>query len=238
MSSPNTKIAICYWGLTRSTKHVYQTHETHVFDVLKNAGIEFDVFLHTWRTDQNRVWDWVLDTPLDPDEFRCLCPAAYQIDDQNEFLYNIQFSDYFYEWDRENEWSPELLRNHLCALESQKRVVNLCIGSNRKYTHVLFLRPDVRILNNLPITELFNGPTNQIVLPDNNHYEGYNDRFAVVAFENVLWYSHRINRAAEFRRNHGRIVSEKLVKHVVDTHYTPKFVEFRFVLVRSDLSVM
>ena len=115
MSSTDTsriKVAICYWGLTRSTKHVYQTHETRVFDVLKNAGIEFDVFLHTWRTNTNRVWDWVVDVPLDPDEFRYLGPVAYQIDDQSEFIDNLPFSDYFYESEREKEWHPELLRNH------------------------------------------------------------------------------------------------------------------------------
>jgi len=65
-----------------------------------------------------------------------------------------------------------------------------------------------------------------------------NDRFAIMRFESVLWYSHRINRIREFRKHYGRIVSEKYVKYVVDGHYLPQFVDFYFCLVRSDGSIM
>lgn len=43
------KIAICYWGLTRSTSKVYESHYTKIFDLLKDQGHKFDVFMHTWK---------------------------------------------------------------------------------------------------------------------------------------------------------------------------------------------
>ncbi len=228
------RIAILYWGLTRSTKYVYETHRQHVFDILTQQGIPFDVYLHTWKTTDGRVW-W--NSPnIDPDynEHELLCPTGYRIDDQNEYLDTIDFAQYFYEHEREQEWEPRLLQNHLCALESQRRVTTMCLNSNVKYTHVVYLRPDVRIIDDLPVFQIMACDGNRIILPDNNHYEGYNDRFAAMRFEAVLWYGYRNRRLMEFRQKWGRIVSEKYVKYVVDLYYKPEFVCFRFVLVRPD----
>jgi hypothetical protein len=232
-----TKIAVCYWGLPRSIGMVYQSQKEKVFDVLTQHGVEYDVYAHFWQTNVNRVWDWVVPMPLDYGNISLLGAKRVLIEDQQAFLDTIDFKKYYYAEEKEKEWSPELLRNHLCALESQKRCVNLCISSNIKYDYIMFLRPDALIDSHLPVKEVF-GDEKTIVLPTNNHYEGLNDRFAVVNFESVLWYSHRIDRVAEFRKTNGRIVSEKYVKYVVDKHYSPKYVEFYFRLMRTDGSIM
>lgn len=232
-----TKIAICYWGLPRSIGMVYQSQKEKVFDVLSQHGIEYDVYAHFWQTSVNRVWDWVVPMPLDYGNIPLLGAKRVLIEDQQAFLDTLDFKKYYYEEEKEKEWSPELLRNHLCALESQKRCVNLCISSNIHYDYIMFLRPDALIESHLPVNEVFDNEKT-IILPTNNHYEGLNDRFAILSFESVLWYSHRIDRIAEFRKTNGRIVSEKYVKYVVDKHYLPKYVDFYFRLMRSDGSIM
>lgn len=42
-------VAICYWGMTRSTKKVYKTHQTYLFDKLTENNINYKVFMHTWK---------------------------------------------------------------------------------------------------------------------------------------------------------------------------------------------
>ena len=49
-----TKIAVCYWGMTRSTKFVYKTHIEHLFNVLKNHNIEYTIFMHTWKVENDK----------------------------------------------------------------------------------------------------------------------------------------------------------------------------------------
>ena len=42
------RAAICFSGMPRSFKTVYDSHKRFVFDVLTDLGIEYDIFIHTW----------------------------------------------------------------------------------------------------------------------------------------------------------------------------------------------
>lgn len=50
------RVAICYWGLTRSTKKVYQTHFDKIFNVLEKNDMPHDVFMHTWSLKGSRMY--------------------------------------------------------------------------------------------------------------------------------------------------------------------------------------
>jgi len=234
-----TKLAICYWGMTRSTRYVYGSHETHVFNVLKQNNIDYDVYIHTWKTDNNIIWEHDCGIENDYDEYKLLHPDFYGIDNQADFLNTICFPDYFneelynkYGGDTHHEWRPYLIKNHLCALESQKRVTNMMLSSNIKYDYVMYIRPDVEIHNPINI-EWLNINDCQIVLPDNEHHEGYNDRFAIVCYQDCHKYGKRIEEIIDFRKNNGRIVSEKYVKFIINKYFNNiRFVNFRFTIIR------
>lgn len=234
------RVSINYWGMTRSTKHVYKSHQSKLFDVLKSNNILFDVYMHTWKTDNNFIWGDEISTPIDYDEYKFLNPSVYQIDNQDDFLNSINFSDYF---DAElfnkcgennnSEWFPFLIKNHLCALESQKRVTQMCIDSQKKYDFIIYVRPDVEILDDLPIYCLNKYIKEHIILCNNNYNEGYNDRFAIVPFENCEKYGKRIDEIKDFRKSNGRIVSEKYLKYIVDKYYKNiSFIDFKFNITR------
>lgn len=229
-------IAICYWGLTRSTRFVYKTHHEKIFNVLTKHGATYDVFLHTWQTDQNLVWDRDMPVAHDYTEQYYLNTKYYKRDDQAEFLNSIDMRDYHYAELKDAEWAPFLVRNHLCALESLKRCVSMCIATNNKYDYVMFVRPDAEILTELPYEQIFNPLNNDhnIYIPTDGSFYGYNDRFAVVKFEHVLWYSHRINSLKEYRKKGNVIGAEKYVKHIVDNHYHYVPINFNFELIRSN----
>lgn len=235
---------IIYFGLTRSTKKVYQTHIDNVFNVLKIHNLTYKTFLHTWKTNDNKqnLWLRTLDDQIDYEEYKLLEPDFYKRDNQDEFLNSIDINNYFYKdiWDKfgdnmNGEWWYELIRNHLCALESKKRGVEMLedeMNKGNKFKFVMFIRPDVRIFNELPLESILNN-NHMISIPNNEHNEGYNDRFAITNYENAVLYGKRINEIIEFRKNYGRIVSEKYVKFIIDKYRIPvNLINFNFVFVR------
>ena len=237
-----TKIAICYWGVTRSTKYVYNSHFQNLFNILKNNLIEYKVFMHTWKVenDQNIIWENVCAIPVDYQEYTLLQPDFYKIDDQQNFKDQLIFSDYFdrelynkYGGDTHHEWRPQLIMNHLCALESQKRVYKMVNVSGEKFDYVIFIRPDVEILNTIDINIL--NFSFDIIIPSYDHHEGLNDRFAILPFNNASNYASRIDEIKEFRKTNGRIVSEKYVKFIINKYYKNlKFIDFYMKIVRPD----
>lgn len=233
--SHKPKIAICYWGLLRTLREVFPSQKTQIYDELDKFGAEYDTYIHTWNTDKNVVWNRDMNVPIDYESIDIVNPAAKQIDPQDAFKCTINMNHYYYE--NEYEWMPCLIMNHLCALESQKRSAELCYSSGKKYDYIMFLRPDALINNKLPVEDIFveDFSNNQIVIPNYNHWEGWNDQFAIIPYDLAKPYSHRIDGIAEFRKTNGRIVSEKYVKYVVDRHYSnPRQIDFHFELLRPD----
>jgi len=232
------KIAICYWGMTRSVKQTYKSHHAHLFNILKNHGIDYDVYIHTWQTGQNMVWGEDCKVPIDYDEYKLLSPTHYSIDNQDEFLNSLDFSNYFnaelyniHGGDTLHEWRPYLIRNHLCALESQRRVYNMVCEQHIQYDFILFIRPDVIISTDFDYNILTTDF--DIILPNYDHFNGLNDKFAILQFNCASHYATRINEIIEFRQNNGRIVSEKYVKFIVEKYYhNVKFIDFIMTLTR------
>ena len=244
MDETTKKIAICYFGMTRSTKYIYQSHKENLYQILQKNNIEYDTYMHTWETSCNIIWNKTIDIPIDYDEYKLLDIDCYIIENQNDFLQNMDFNDYcnteLYEiyGDSEHEWIPQLIKNHLCALESQKRVYNMVMNSKKEYDYILFIRPDVLITNEFDIKWLSyfqeENDTNIIIL-DYDHYDGLNDKFSILPYHSALKYACRIDEIIEFRKNHGRIVSEKYVKYIIDKYYPKiKFIHFIMKIIRPD----
>jgi hypothetical protein len=225
------KVAILYWGMTRSTRFVYESHHEKLFKPLTDSGASLDIFMHTWHVEEgNIIWGNTSHIPIEYEEYKLLEPTHYQIDSQDEFLKDLVFSDYYREGD--GEWLPDLLRNHLCALESQKRVTNLCLNSGVTYDAMVYMRPDVLVVSALNPEWLCISP-GQIRIPNTFHYCGYNDRFAIVHPESSRLYGCRIDQAKEYRMTHPRIAAEEYIKYILETHFsTIEEIRFNMFIVR------
>lgn len=235
------RIAICYWGLTRSTKHIYTSHQQHLYGPLKENGHTYDVFIHTWRTSTPRTWNRP-DPPIDEAEGNFLGPTRLQIDDQDEWLKTVNMADYFYSdvWAKygdnriHGEWRPDLLQNHICALESLQRAYSL-LPTDTRYDFIVFIRPDMELLAPFPAERLEAMGPHEILLTDSAHNEGYNDRFAVMRANVAEPYAFRMRTLKQYRKTRGRIVSEKVVKACIDNHYGPAtMISFPMRRVRTD----
>lgn len=237
------KIAICYYGLLRTLNLNYKSHFEKIFDIFTKNNITYDIFMHTWHTNNQYVWGNKIDKEINYEDCKLINPYKLKIDSQDDFLKNLKFDDYFYNdvytnigHTPEGEWLPELVRNHLCALESLKRVYNLINLENTTYDYILVIRPDCIINDEFPIKkilEIHNSNNTNISIPNFEHNEGYNDRFAFIDFKHSKIYCKRIDYLKEFRKNNGRIVSEKYTKFICDNLYQVNFIDnFTFDLVR------
>ena len=256
VSGESKKIAICYWGLTRSTKKIAYTHYKNLFDVLSKYSVKYSVFMHTWKTqEKQRVWDVEVDVPIDYEEYQLLNPDFYQIDDQDEFTNQLEFGKYYYKWDDDpysrinlllakqgkQLWLPikgrklvkNLILNHLCALESLKRVTEMVENSGTEYDLIMYIRPDAKLNNKIPIENILKIQDLDIVIPDFDHCGGYNDRFAVLNFKTAPLYGKRIKGLAAYKKAQGYFYSEDYLKYVCDSNHLNVIpIPFHFDLIR------
>ena len=180
---------------------------------------------------------------IDYSEYTLLSPDYYTLDNENEFLESINMDMYFYKdvWNKkgntdDGEWLPKMVSNHLCMLESQKRgfsMVSSSILKGDKFKFIMFIRPDISIQNDLPVDSILSNP-NKIHIPRHgNWWWGVNDQFAIMNYEYANLYGNRINEAADYRKNIGRLVSEAYCKFIISKYnMTMNMLDFRYCITR------
>ncbi len=233
-------IALCYFGLPRSVTHVAKTHEEFIYNVLDGNNLTYKKFMHTWKTgdDTQRVWRHKTREKINYDEYKLLAPDVYAIESQDEFMTTVDMGDYYYDTERKREWDRTLLKNHICALGSEKRVFEMMKESGDTFKYVIALRPDANFLKPLPVDKIFPIKHNEFVISDHRHYEGFNDRFMISNYSDAHIYLSRLDGMKEYRSEHGRITAEKYLKGTFKRHECLiKKVEFPFNLIRPDGSM-
>lgn len=234
------KIAICYHGLLRGLKTTAKSHNINIYDVLDDNNIDYDIFLHTWIIDDETLYDTTCKHAIDSDinNLKLLNCKKTQVDNQSIFLKNLDFSQYFYEkeWsgtpprsnNQKGEWIPQLLKNHLCALESLKRVYKLIEDCESNYDYILCIRPDGELNSKIDINFFKDLSDNEIAVPNNERYNGYCDRLALGKSKYMKYYMMRIDEAPEFRRTKHRIDAESYCRYVIDKYAKVKFIHYNY----------
>ena len=244
MDGEKKSVAIVYFGLLRSLSSVYKSHYENIFNILNENNFDYKIFIHTWKTidDKQRIWDKESDIKQNYEQHKLLKPHKYTIDNQEEFIDNVDFSKYFYkdvfekfgQTKNGGEWFPYLIKNHLCELESQKRGFKMVLLDKINFDYVMFIRPDVRFENKFPHDMIGHLEINKnaILIPNHSHFDGINDQFAMINYNNSHHYANRIDGIADYRKENGRIVAEEYVKYIVNKHYTSHFINLKYNLIR------
>ena len=231
------KYAFCYWGQLRTLSSVYESHVKHIYDKMREHNIEYDIYMHTWMDSSNTEADCKL-----------LNPKHYTIDDQSSFIQYIDenFSEYWHKHIYDiyggawlQEWFPDRVKRHMYGIESQRRVTQMCIDSKIEYEYVIYLRPDLEILDDIPIDLIRSLSENSILLLnyETEVYEniifGVNDKFACMPFSKCAKYGLRIHEAKEYRKNGNRLAPEHFLGYIVQKYFTNLiYTEFRTILTR------
>ena len=204
------KIAVCFWGLTRSLKYTLPSIQS----VLASLGTP-TIFLHTYRVKglytNERAHE--KDIELDPDEWKDLNPDVHEIEDQEEVKTSLNVEAYRTSGDPwHNDYAT--LDNFILAMHSLNRVTQLMLQSKQHFTHVIFMRPDVVFKTPLKESYLSLAKRNTCVVPGFHSWGGVNDRFAICPLPVAKRYGTRFNGLLDYSKTR-KPHSETYLKHVL-----------------------
>lgn len=230
------KVALAFWGLTRSLKYTIESIEDNIFDVFRENNIEFKIFQHTYyfesvynnpRANENNA-------QLDFEEYKLLKYDYLQRDDQDIIKSNLNLQQYY---SKPDPWHTNYIsvNNFILSLYSKKQVTEMIENCEEKFDIVIFLRCDVKYLNKFDINFINNIDNNILYLPNFALWFNFNDRACICSYEKALIYGKVFNYLLEY--------SKKKSLHSEPFHYDilcqqlkigTKFIPFHFNRVRCD----
>lgn len=210
------KVVICFFGLTRSLKHNLIYLQKNIFDVLKQNGFDYDIFIHTYKKVgfHNNNWANESNILLDNNEYKLLNPTKYTIDDENIINKKLPFDFYKKQGD---PWNNEFqaFHNYIKQLYSLYSVTKLWENNKNNYDSAIYIRPDVIVTKPLNIKNILKYEPNTIYIPDHSHHGGYNDRFAYGSINSMIIYGKRFEKGIEYSKN-KLFHAETFLKYVLD----------------------
>jgi hypothetical protein len=236
------KVAICFWGLCRSTHLTLESIRRCIFEPLEAARIEYTVFLHTYTLYRSYTNSRSCESniQLKNTNWKLLQPVASIIEDQDTVDKQLHLESYR---SRGDPWSDDrvhntvpfsTLDNHIRALWSLKQVTKLLSNSREAYARVIYLRPDVRFQTPLEI-EWIKGPLpSTILIPDFHHVYKCNDRFAIGDLATMKLYGNRFDAAYEYSRQSSLHSEKFLYDYMTYKGYAFAIIRFRFKRIRAD----
>jgi len=230
------KIAVCFYGLTRSLKHTMVSIDKNVLEPARNLG-DVRVFAHFF--DQERIENTRSreSSVLDRDEHRLLGAHNLELEKPDACLMQHDFEELKEFGDTRRDGFSSL-RNLVHALHSLKKVTETALAWEPDI--VIFARPDLMYHDSLEsyVADAVNAPDPCIYIPDWQHWRGgYNDRFAICTSpQSALAYGTRVDRMLDFCRYFREAVhSESLNRFVLDNEgIEVRLMDARASRVRAD----
>jgi hypothetical protein len=228
------KIALIFWGLTRSLSKTINNIEEKILNHLKNNKIEYKIFLHTYyfegNLDDRRTGE--RNIKLDFEEYKLLKPDYFQIDNQDEIKKQINISKFLR---FRYSYVQQTSENLICALYSQMKATEMMEQSQEKFDYVWFLRPDVIFRNAMPLHWLKWVNDNRFLVPNFAHCGGINDRMAILTPKLASIYGKRFLKLEEYGilLRGQKISSERFLKWVMK-NYKEKNINYLFKRLRAN----
>jgi hypothetical protein len=241
------RVALCFWGICRSTDRIIESIETCIFNPLINARIFYDVYLHTYKLYRpyTNIRSNETGLQLKNTIWKLLKPTEAKIENQDEVDKALDLKKYRSKGDPwgneknsknnedllENDYST--LDNHIRALYSLSEVTKLWSQSDSTYDLVIYLRPDVRFMTPLSLNWL-DVRKGLILIPDFHLFYGCNDRFAIGVPKDMKVYGERFYSAYEYSLQKPLHSEQFLSNHIVSYGIEFKTIPIRFRRVRAD----
>lgn len=239
-SAVGSRVAVCFYGLNRSLRHTIESVRALLYAPLREACVEVDTFFHTWSVEQledasavmavrkvTRLGGAAEELAL----LRGLSLARHAISDQDAFDRSIaaNLTDYA---NVDSRYVGVNFRNMLRQLESLRIVTELwgaeasarrASADDEFYTSVLYLRPDLRLLDRFDVPQLLGLSRSELLTPYWHQWSGINDRIAGGAPGVARAFGTRIELLSAYARV-TFVRSESFVKWVMLTSHRVKLV--------------
>jgi hypothetical protein len=228
------KIAVCFYGLCRSTNYTIDSINKYIFDALKQLKFTYDIYLHTYNvtTPYTNIRNNEENIILDNDLYKLIKPDVYKIDNQDEIKKTIDFTKYRSNGD---PWLNDFksLDNLILGLNSLNQVTQLWKASNKIYDYIIYLRPDVNFLSPLKLSLFLDLNNTNIALPNFDEYP-INDRFAIGKPNVMLLYGERYLHAFDYSLN-NKLHAETYLKYILNKNKIDIIkIKFNFHRIRAN----
>jgi hypothetical protein len=232
------KVALCFWGICRSTNFTIDSIKSCIFDPLHTAGIEYDTFVHTYcvKSLYSNIRAKESNINLNNDLWKLLNPRSFVIENQDEIKDKLNVKSYR---TKGNPWNDDkntytTLDNHILALWSLKQVTQIWKPNQTQYSHIVYLRPDVRFLNPIQSAWFTSSNDSKIKMPNFHLMNGCNDRFAIGNPRIMSVYGNRFDDAYKYsltnKLHSESFLAYTLLKHRIQIEHIPIY----FIRIRAD----
>jgi len=230
------KIALCFWGLTRSLKYTIDSIKKNILQPLDDGNIEYQIFIHTFsfKSKYNNPRANEYNMTLNFDEYTLLQPNFIEVDDQDQIKKDIHIHQYR---SLPDPWDSNYvcLDNFICAMYSKRQLGIMVNNSNIKFDYIVYLRPDLHYLT--PFDIRYFSITNEynVCTPNFHLFPKLNDRFCILHASNLDKYSGLFNYMYEYSRIYP-LHSERFQYFMMTQQFkwSVRYIPIQFNRVRAD----
>jgi hypothetical protein len=155
------KVAILFFGLTRSVPDTIDAMKQYFFQPILDAGMEYDVFMHTYVINGEYKNRWSVEDikEYDNEQYKLLNPKYFLSEIQEEVLSTIHLDDYFTKLESwtgfDGHLTCFLIRNMILALRSKRKITGVLEEHIAEYDYVIISRPDLKFTAPVPLKFTF-----------------------------------------------------------------------------------
>ena len=222
-SPHQTKVAVCFFGLTRSLDVTVESIRRAIIDPLIQAEHDIEIFLHTYnasavnnpRSEEiNAVNNWEDWRLLQPDKMSW--DAADEVKDRLYYPHEEAYLLHGDPWDEDHHTS---LKNLILQLYSLNRVTDFWRHRAKSFDVIIYARMDVWFFNKISMRDLHAAKGRSETcfapaLPWGAGLDWTNDMFAFGHPQAMLIWATRLHSALQFSKDH-RLHSESFLWNVL-----------------------
>lgn len=211
----NKKVAILFFGLTRTLGKTIDSIKTNLFTPLDENLIHYDIFIHTYKIfgKYNNMWSREnTDNYINEDVETILNPKYFIFDNQKTIIDNIDFDEYYKNlgnWTGMTiEMTKYLIKNMCLALYSKKQITLLFDKHINDYDYAIIIRPDTKLYTKINVNYFNELNDHNIIVPTKDWFCGCNDRICI-GKPNVISYCGKLFDELKIYSETTSIISEK-----------------------------
>ena len=233
------KVAVGFFGITRSLKFTQDSIYKNVLRRLEELGYDYKIFLHTYELNNYKnIRTYEECTNMDNEEYKLLNPDYFEIEKQDLVLESINPKKYR---THKDPWNTNYnsVDNFILAQYSKMKLTNMIEKNQINFDYIMFLRPDVEYLHPLEHSFFNNVVEKKISIP-NFHLYGtprFNDRFAITNQETYKIYGKVFHELFEISKKKPLHSETVLSKYLTQNDIKYKYILFVFKRIRIDGSV-
>ena len=178
------KVAIGFFGITRSLKYTINSINIHILNVLKSNNINYDIFLHCYALSSysnKRTNEKIKKKDINNNEYKLLKPKYFKQHNQDKIKKKLNLKSYR---THKDPWKTNYnsVDNFILASYSKYILTKMIKKKIKNYDYILYIRPDCFYTQKFDINyfKLIKN-NNTIIIPNFHLYGTYkiNDRFAI-----------------------------------------------------------